>query len=93
MLLDAEGFELVSGVEQLLDEAAAADLGEQLKPELMQCVLESGTVVCRHRGRGRYRPTSAAALGRRAGPAHGMRLGAAAHPPVLAVRTPEDHGP
>ncbi len=46
MLLDADDFELVSGVEELLDAAAAADLAGQLKPELMQCVLESGTVVC-----------------------------------------------
>src|SRR5437763_13545848 len=46
MLLDAGGYDLVSGVEQLLDEAAESELADRLKPELMQCVLESGTVVC-----------------------------------------------
>ncbi len=81
MLLDGDSFELVSGVEQLLDEAAAADLSEQLKPELMQCVLESGTVVCTNvaaadadlRGLRRWVAERARE--------HGMRLGASAtHP-------------
>ena len=47
MLLDPAGFDLVSGVEELLAEAAEGELADRLKPELMQCVLESGTVVCR----------------------------------------------
>jgi len=46
MLVDGESLELVSGVEELLDEAAESDFANQLKPELMQCVLESGTIVC-----------------------------------------------
>jgi carboxylate-amine ligase len=46
MLLDRETFDLVSGVEPLLDRFADTELAPQLKPELMQCVLESGTVVC-----------------------------------------------
>ena len=47
MLLDPAGFDLVSGVEELLTEAADGELADRLKPELMQCVLESGTVVCK----------------------------------------------
>ncbi len=46
MLLDPVGYDLVSGVEQLLTEAADGELADRLKPELMQCVLESGTIVC-----------------------------------------------
>src|SRR5947207_15511628 len=45
-LLDPAGYDLVSGVEELLTEAADSELADRLKPELMQCVLESGTVVC-----------------------------------------------
>ena len=46
MLLNPAGYDLVSGVEELLDKAAKGELADRLKPELMQCVLESGTVVC-----------------------------------------------
>jgi glutamate---cysteine ligase / carboxylate-amine ligase len=46
MLLDARGFDLVSGVETLLEDAAESEFADRLKPELMQCVLESGTIVC-----------------------------------------------
>jgi carboxylate-amine ligase len=47
MLLDGTTFDLVSEVEPLLEEAAQGELAGQIKPELMQCVLESGTVVSR----------------------------------------------
>ena len=73
--------DLASGVEPLLESAAESDFANQLKPELMQCVLESGTIVCEdiaaaaadlHRMR-------AWAAGRAR--ARGMRLGAAGtHP-------------
>jgi len=46
MLLNPAGYDLVSGVEELLDKAATGEMADRLKPELMQCVLESGTVVC-----------------------------------------------
>ena len=46
MLLDPVSLELVSGVEALLDEAAESEFADRLKPELMQCVLESGSVPC-----------------------------------------------
>jgi carboxylate-amine ligase len=46
MLLDPAGYDLVSGVEDLLADAAEGDMANRLKPELMQCVLESGTIVC-----------------------------------------------
>jgi carboxylate-amine ligase len=81
MLLDEVAFDLVSGVEPLLEAALDGPYAEQLKPELMQCVLESGTVVCENvpaaeadlRGIRRY----SAQIARE----HGMRLGASAtHP-------------
>jgi carboxylate-amine ligase len=81
MLVDANSFDLVSGVEPLLDASGKSEFADRLKPELMQCVLESGTVVCDGvaeaeedlRKIRRY----AAGLARD----HGMRLGAAAtHP-------------
>ncbi|HXD70304.1 MAG TPA: carboxylate-amine ligase [Gaiellales bacterium] len=46
MLLDPAGFDLVSGVEELLAEVVDTEMADRLKPELMQCVLESGTCVC-----------------------------------------------
>jgi len=46
MLVDPASWDLVSGVEPLLDRAADSEFADRLKPELMQCVLESGTVVC-----------------------------------------------
>src|SRR5690348_1607930 len=46
MLVDPVSWDLVSGVEPLLDRAADSEFADRLKPELMQCVLESGTVVC-----------------------------------------------
>jgi glutamate---cysteine ligase / carboxylate-amine ligase len=81
MLLDPNGFDLVSGVEELLAEASDGELANRLKPELMQCVLESGTIVCED-------IDSAAADLRlirqyvaHHARAHGMRLGAAGtHP-------------
>ena len=93
MLLDPAGFDLVSGVEELLAEAAEGELANRLKPELMQCVLESGTIVCHD--------IAAAAtdlrlirqyVGHQARHAQDApRRGR--HAPVLAVREPEDHGP
>ena len=46
MLVDPETWDLVSGVEPLLEKASESEFADRLKPELMQCVLESGTVVC-----------------------------------------------
>ena len=81
MLVDPTSFDLVSGVEPLLEIAAEGPFAEQLKPELMQCVLESGTVVCETVGQAdddlRAIRRYAAGLARD----HDMRLGAAAtHP-------------
>lgn len=81
MLVDAASFDLVSGVEPLLDQAAGGELADRLKPELMQCVLESGTVVCPDMAAAaadlRQIRSYAAGLAR----ANGMRLGASAtHP-------------
>jgi glutamate---cysteine ligase / carboxylate-amine ligase len=47
MLLDRDGLELVSRVEELLEEAGQSDFADRLKPELMQCVMESGSVPCK----------------------------------------------
>ena len=81
MLLDGESLELVSRVEELLDEAAESDFANQLKPELMQCVLESGTIVCEDiAGAAADLRRMRAWVAERAR-AHGMRLGAAGtHP-------------
>jgi carboxylate-amine ligase len=81
MLVDPTSFDLVSGVEPLLEIAAEGPFAEQLKPELMQCVLESGTVVCETVGQAdedlRAIRRYAAGLARD----QDMRLGAAAtHP-------------
>src|SRR5262245_18129860 len=46
LLLSGSSFDLVSGVESVLEEASRSEFSDRLKPELMQCVLESGTVVC-----------------------------------------------
>ncbi len=81
MLLDAAGFELVSGVERLLDEAIEAGFEHQLKPELMQCVLESGTVVCTTVGEADRELRKLRRWVAERARAHEMRLGAAAtHP-------------
>jgi carboxylate-amine ligase len=81
MLLDGSSFDLVSGVEPLLEQAAEGPFAEQLKPELMQCVLESGSVVCETVGDA---DADLRAIRRYAGAMareHGFRLGAAAtHP-------------
>lgn len=81
MLVDGGSFDLVSGVEPMLDVAAKSEFADRLKPELMQCVLESGTVVCDGIAQAeedlRQIRRYAADLARD----HGMRLGAAAtHP-------------
>jgi glutamate---cysteine ligase / carboxylate-amine ligase len=81
MLLDGDSFELVSRVEQLLEEAAGSEFADRLKPELMQCVLESGTVVCENmeEASNDLRRMRAWVAGRAR--ASGMRLGAAGtHP-------------
>ncbi|MGN6379891.1 MAG: carboxylate-amine ligase [Gaiellales bacterium] len=46
MLIDPTSLELVSRVEELLAEAAESEFSDRLKPELMQCVMESGSVPC-----------------------------------------------
>jgi glutamate---cysteine ligase / carboxylate-amine ligase len=81
MLMDAVSFDLVSGVEQLLDEASRSEFADQLKPELMQCVLESGTVVCKTVGEAAADLRHMRAWVAEHARAHGMRLGSAGtHP-------------
>src|SRR5689334_8306099 len=46
MLIDPSSLELVSRVEELLEEAGESEFSDRLKPELMQCVLESGSLPC-----------------------------------------------
>ena len=81
MLVDGESLELVSRVEEILDEAAEGEFANQLKPELMQCVLESGTIVCEDiAGAAADLRRMRAWVAERAR-AHDMRLGAAGtHP-------------
>src|SRR5437867_2997347 len=47
MLLDAETFDLVQHVETVLAAVSGDELGDQIKAELMQSVLEIATPVCR----------------------------------------------
>ena len=42
MLVDPESWDLVSGVEPLLEKAADSEFADRLKPELMQCVARVG---------------------------------------------------
>ena len=81
MLVDPQTFDLVSGVEQLLEDAAASDYGDRLKPELMQCVLESGTAVCEDIASAEADLRDLRRFAADRARARGMRLGAAAtHP-------------
>jgi len=81
MLVDTETFDLVSGVEDLLDDAGKSEYGDRLKPELMQCVLESGTAVCADIDEAEADLRAIRGYAARAARQRGMRLGAAAtHP-------------
>ena len=50
MLLDAEAFDLVQHIDTVLAAIAGHELEAQIKPELMQSVLEISTPVCRTAG-------------------------------------------
>jgi carboxylate-amine ligase len=47
MLLDGESFDLVQHIDTVLESIAGHELEAQIKPELMQSVLEIATPVCR----------------------------------------------
>ena len=93
MLLDPDSFDLTSGVEPLLDDAAGSEFSDRLKPELMQCVLESGTVVCKNIAEADADLRALRGYSSERARARGMRLGRGRNAPVLAVRAPEDHRP
>ena len=81
MLLDPDSFDLTSGVEPLLDDAAGSEFSDRLKPELMQCVLESGTVVCKNIDEADADLRALRGYSSERARARGMRLGAAGtHP-------------
>ena len=61
MILDAESLELVNAIESLLEPAPAGEI----KPELMESVLEVSTDPCANRGRGRRAAAGAARAGAR----------------------------
>src|SRR5258707_6111673 len=48
MILDAETFELANAVEALLEAAIPGELTGEVKPELMESVLEIATEPCRN---------------------------------------------
>ena len=50
MLLDSEGYDLVQHIETVLAAISGHELESQIKPELMQSVLEIATPVCRTAG-------------------------------------------
>ena len=93
MLVDPESFDLVSGVEPLLEKAAESEFADRLKPELMQCVLESGTVVCEDVPAAEADLRHIRALRRRARPGVGDAPRRLRHASLLALRAPEDHRP
>ena len=81
MLLSGSTFDLVSGVESVLEEASRSEFSDRLKPELMQCVLESGTVVCRDIGEAEADLRAIRRYAAECARAGDMRLGSAAtHP-------------
>jgi carboxylate-amine ligase len=81
MLVDPESFDLVSGVEELLADAGRSEYADRLKPELMQCVLESGTAVSENIPAAEADLRDLRRFAAERARAHGMRLGAAAtHP-------------
>jgi carboxylate-amine ligase len=87
MLLDPSTLELVSGVEPLLEEAVHGEFSDRLKPELMQCVLESGTIPCETVGDVTTDLRRIRGWVAERAVAHGMRLGAAGtHPFSLFER-------
>jgi len=87
MLLDPSTLELVSGVEPLLEEAAQSEFSDRLKPELIQCVLESGTIPCETIGDVSTDLRRVRGWIAERAVAHGMRLGAAGtHPFSLFER-------
>ena len=81
MLVHPQTFDLVSGVEELLSDVADSEFADRLKPELMQCVLESGTVVCADIPAAEDDLRAIRGFAARAARTRGMRLGAAGtHP-------------
>ena len=65
----------------MLEEAARSEFSDRLKPELMQCVLESGTVVCDDIDEAEADLRAIRGYAAECARAGGMRLGAAAtHP-------------
>ena len=91
MLVDPDSWDLVSGVEPLLERAADSEFADRLKPELMQCVLESGTVVCEDVPAAEADLRHIRAYVAEHARVDGMRLGGRRHPSVLALRESEDH--
>jgi carboxylate-amine ligase len=81
MLVDGQSFDLVSGVEPLLEEAQGSEFADRLKPELMQCVMESGTLVSRTAGEAGEDLRRLRHFVAQSARGHGMRLGSSAtHP-------------
>ena len=90
MILDAESLELVNAIETLLE---AAPTGE-IKPELMESVLEVSTDPCaEHRRGGRAAAGAARARSARRPTRKDLTIGSAGHPPVRDVGGPADRRP
>ena len=89
MIVDAESMELVSAIEEMI-EAVPRETEGEVKPELMQSVLEISTDVCRNVGRGgrpaRGPAPARARDGRGEGPHDRLRR----HPSVRALGGPAD---
>ena len=93
MIVDASSYALVNAIESLLEDAGAANIERtdgEIKPELMESVLEIATKPCANVERGRRPAALAAPQGARDGrrPRPDDRLGR--HPPVRDVGGPAD---
>ena len=85
MIVDAESMELVSAIEEMIEATSRARPRAQVKPELMQSVLEISTNVCRSVGRGGRPARGPAAPRARDGRGEGPHDRLRRHPPVREV--------
>ena len=89
MILDAESLELVNAIETLLEPAPSGEI----KPELMESVLEVSTDPCPNTARGGRAAAGAAAPGRPDRREQGARDRLGRHAPVRDVGGPADRRP
>ena len=93
MICDAESLELAQAIDVILGDLPD-ELPGEVKPELMQSVLEVATRPCGGRRRGRRSSSRrCAAAVREVAARNGLAIGAAGTHPVRALRGPADRRP